>query len=197
MAINKECSFVLEDDHDSSFCTLLYTLKRLQVVMNSAEYPPFNLKAKQVSCLDNLLLGRDVIAVLPTGFGKSFLFLALSDLFPPKKYGLNNIVIVISPLNSIMEDQINTLKLRGISADVLRVRNSDDFDTTAASLFPSDEDEPQYRIPDNVAKGEVKILFCHPEAILSKEGRHLMKSEEYQKRVVAWVIDEAHCIKIW
>ena len=79
----------------SSTCIfpLLYTLKRLQVVMNSAEYPPFNLKAKQVSCLDNLLVGREVIAVLPTGFGKSLLFHALSDLCPLKKSGLNNILI--------------------------------------------------------------------------------------------------------
>ena len=44
--------------------------------------------------------------------------------------------------------------------------------------------------------GQVKILFCHPEAILNNEGRTLMTSVQYQKRVVAWVVDEAHCVKI-
>jgi superfamily II DNA helicase RecQ len=49
--------------------------------------------------------------------------------------------------------------------------------------------DTECQIPDKILNGEYKILFCHPEAILSKEGRQLMKYDEYQKRVAAWVID--------
>lgn len=45
--------------------------------------------------------------------------------------------------------------------------------------------------------GLAKIVFCHPEAVLSEEGRRLMKSDIYQNNVVACVVDEAHCIDMW
>ncbi len=172
-----------------------YVLKRIHHVMNNATFPSFNLKAKQVSCLESLLLKQDVIAVFPTGYGKSFIFHALPDLFPQKMTGFENIVIVVCPLNSIVKDQIDVLMSRGISADVLRI--SENVGTHSLTLFNSVNVETECQIPDKILNGEYKILFCHPEAILSKEGRQLMKSNEYQKRVAAWVIDEAHCIKIW
>jgi hypothetical protein len=91
-----------------------YVLKRIHHVMNNATFPSFNLKAKQVSCLESLLLKQDVIAVFPTGYGKSFIFHALPDLFPQKMTGFENIVMVVCPLNSIVKDQINVLMSRGI-----------------------------------------------------------------------------------
>ena len=84
---------------------------------------------------------------------------------------------------------------RGISADVLRI--SENVGTQSLTLVNSVNVETECQIPDKILNGEYKISFCNPEAILSKEGRQLMKSNEYQKRVAAWVIDEAHCIKIW
>lgn len=175
--------------------------KRLHVVMNNANFPDFNLKPKQVFCLENLFLGKDVIAVLPTGFGKSYLFHALPDLFPEKLPGANNIVLVLCPLNSILEDQITVLTSQGIAADVLRV-GTEGLESVPASLFDINEvknrdADGNNTLSDNVSEARIKILLCHPEAILSNEGRNLMKSECYQKRVVAWVVDEAHCIKIW
>lgn len=174
-----------------------YVLKRIHNVMNNANFPSFNLKAKQVICLESLLMKQDVIAVFPTGYGKSFIFHVLPDLFPQKVQGLNNIVIVVCPLNSIVKDQIDVLLTRGISADVLRTSQDENMDRQTTALFNSENVEPGSQTSDMILNGANKILFCHPEAILSKEGRQLMKSEEYQKRVVAWVIDEAHCIKIW
>ena len=84
-----------------------YVLNRIHHVMNNVEFPSFNLKAKQVICLEYLLKKRDVIGVFPTGYGKSFIFHVLPDLFPQKVPGLNNIVIVVCPLNSIVKDQID------------------------------------------------------------------------------------------
>ena len=177
--------------------TISIFLKILSI-MQSVHFPTFNSKAKQVSCLESLLLNQDVIAVFPTGYGKSFIFHALPNLFPQKMTGCENIVIVVCPLNSIVKDQINVLASRGISAGVLRT--SVNVDTQSVTLFNDSvtcNAETNCQIPDKILNGEYKILFCHPEAILSKEGRRLMKSNEYQKRMAAWVIDEAHCIKIW
>ena len=66
-----------------------------------------------------MLKSLDVIAILPTGFGKSLLFQLLPDLFPVN--GDKNIVLVVCPLNSIIEDQLKVLNDRGVSADVLQV----------------------------------------------------------------------------
>ena len=174
-----------------------YVLNRIHHVMNNVEFPSFNLKAKQVICLEYLLKKRDVIGVFPTGYGKSFIFHVLPDLFPQKVPGLNNIVIVVCPLNSIVKDQIDVLLSRGISAEVLRVSQDNNMDRHTPSLFDFENVELECEISDTILSGANKIIFCHPEAILSDQGRKLMKSEQYQQRVVAWVIDEAHCIKIW
>lgn len=48
-----------------------------------------------------------------------------------------------------------------------------------------------------VIDGMVKLLFAHPEALLSTFGRKLLSSKLYQDNVVACVIDEAHCVEIW
>ena len=66
-----------------------------------------------------ILQGQDVIGVLPTGFGKSMLFHLLLHFIPVKK--TKNIVIVVCPLNSIIEDQLKVLKARGITANVLQL----------------------------------------------------------------------------
>lgn len=57
--------------------------------------------------------------------------------------------------------------------------------------------ESSLLIPKNVVSGNLNILFSHPEAFLSIKGRSLLKLDTYQSRIVACVIDEAHCIKMW
>ena len=118
-------------------------------------------------------------------------------MFPQKAPGLNNIVIVVCPLNFIVKHQIDVLLSRGISAHVLRVSQDEKMDRQTPILFDFENVELECHILDTTLSGANKILFSHPEAIMSKEGRKLMKSEQYQQQVVAWVIDEAHCIKIW
>ena len=50
---------------------------------------------------------------------------------------------------------------------------------------------------EKIVNGDVQIVFAHPEALLSKEGRILMNSDVYKTNVVACVVDEAHCVEIW
>ena len=150
---------------------------------------------------------HDVIAVLPTGFGKSLLFQLLPDFLPVK--GEKNIVLVVCPLNSIIEDQLKVLKDRGVSADVLQLVSDDS--AGFESLFCSEKDDPaadrenstvaaelKLKSPsEKLLKGDIQIIFSHPEALLSKEGRELMKTQVFKRNVVACVVDEAHCVEIW
>ena len=83
----------------------------VQPALNVGDHPVYypllsNFKPCKVLCLEHLLSGQDVFAVFPTGYGKSILFQVLPDLFPQKVPGKYNIVLVICPLNSIIEDLI-------------------------------------------------------------------------------------------
>lgn len=57
--------------------------------------------------------------------------------------------------------------------------------------------DPSLKVSKEVLNGNVKIIFTHPEALLSTDGRKLMKTELFQKNVAACVVDEAHCVEIW
>ena len=59
-------------------------------------------------------------------------------------------------------------------------------------------DEVKLRYPtEKLLNGDTQLVFAHPEALLCKEGRTLMKSQVFQKNVVACVVDEAHCVEMW
>ena len=82
------------------------------------------MKPKQVKCLEAIYFGRDVVAVLPTGYGKSLIFHLLPSLFYDKLTSLrsasNNhaVVIVVSPLNALIENQIQRSYQGNIKAGI-------------------------------------------------------------------------------
>ena len=93
--------------------------RRVRFSINNSNYPSLNLKPLQMKCFEYMLKGQDVIGVLPTVFGKSMLFhFPTSFLFCKTT---KNIVIVVCPLNSIIDDQLKVLKARRITADVVQV----------------------------------------------------------------------------
>ena len=81
---------------------LRYTFSKERNILWRKITITFRLKVKQMTCLYDLLFGRDVLAILPTGFGKSIIFHLLPDFLSLKNK--NNIVIVVSPLNSCAKD---------------------------------------------------------------------------------------------
>ena len=101
--------------HEDMLC--LDVFKRLEVALSRSKVSSICFKPQQVQCFEYLLKGLDVVAVLPTGFGKSLVFQLLPYFLPTKSQ--RNIVIVICPLFSIIEDQIKVLKSMGITAGVL------------------------------------------------------------------------------
>ena len=79
-----------------------------------------------------------MLSILPTGFGKSLEFQRLPDFLPVKS--CQNIVIVVCPLTSIIEDQISPLKLIGIPADILPIMKENSSLYNADGLFERKED---------------------------------------------------------
>ena len=169
--------------------------RKLSDIQSKMDLKSIHFKPKQIICWDYLLAGNDVIGVLPTGYGKSLIYQLLPYLFPSTK---KNIIIVISPLNSIIEDQIKSLKSIGIEAGTIKIQ--DPLYSNPKLLVGEDDDDTCKSIAvfsDRVMNGLAPIVFCHPEAALSEEGRKLWRKKVYQTNVVALVVDEVHCVHEW
>ena len=119
----------------------------------------------------------------------------MSDYLSGK--GNKSIAIVISPLNALIEDQISNLNTRGIKTGVLQASQRVIEDDKKELLDSEDEGDlrdnkttSNYDIAENetlhsIQKGEIRLLFTHPEAFIScKDGRKLFQSDLYQERVM-------------
>lgn len=125
----------------------------------------------QYEIISNILRGRDSFCILPTGAGKSICYQIPALMF-------NGITIVISPLISLMKDQVDNLNSNGINA---RYINS------TQKLEVSDE------IIELCKKGEVKLLYIAPE----KLENEFFKRKLRLLNISQIAIDEAHCVSMW
>ena len=125
--------------------------------------------------VEAILEGRDCLAVLPTGAGKSLCY----QLPALVRQGL---VLVISPLVSLMEDQVQHLQRRGIAAACLH-----------RGLDPDRRRDLLNRLRDN----RLRLLYLAPERLQAEAARRLLEEIHDQGRLVAVAIDEAHCISAW
>ncbi len=153
--------------------------------------PDLVLKRKQLEAVRALVQRkRDVLAVLPTGYGKSLIYQLLPNMFDFLVGKKCSIAIVVSPLTALMIDQVEKMKELGQSAAIIQ-----------AKITEADDEirfEVQGDSVDNVLCGRVGILFAHPETLVSgKSCRKMLLSDVYQKNVVCVVADEAHCIVDW
>ena len=141
----------------------LYILK---TVFGYDEFRPL-----QAKIIDNILARKDVSVVMPTGGGKSLCYQIPALVF-------DGLTIVISPLISLMKDQVEQLLQLGVSATVLN-----------SSLSAVD-----YRHSVELVKSKTaKLLYLAPEALLKPNMLELLASV----RVACLAIDEAHCISQW
>jgi len=128
-------------------------------------------KKGQKEVISKILDGQSAAAIFPTGAGKSLCYQLPAMLLPA-------MTLVVSPLLSLMKDQLDFLTARGIPAARL--------DSTL------DRDETR-RIFDAARKGELKILMISVERFKNERFRHHLKN----MAVSLLVIDEAHCISEW
>ena len=166
------------------------------------------LKPEQNLCLETLLSGRDVLAILPTGFGKSLIY----QLFPfvmSLKHGIplastDYFMLVITPLNSIMTDQCSSLAKQGIKSCAIDFTCSQaETYTLSDSGSDSDDDESTGHISSKVPLSEIErglfqVVYAHPEALLkSRRGAEFMARVAEGGRLVGIAVDEAHMILEW
>ena len=139
-----------------------------------------SLKNEQETALLAFLRGYDVFVSLPTGYGKSLCYAALPAAFDILKTGRSkSIVIAVSPLIALMKDQVSALSAKGLAVGCV---TSESSDTELA----------------HVRNGHYQLVFFSPEALLGvRRWRQMLQGELYSQRIVAFVVDEAHCVKKW
>ena len=132
-------------------------------------YTKFRLRQEEI--INQIILKKDTLALLPTGGGKSLCYQIYSIINP-------GICIVISPLISLMNDQVSFLKSKGIKSLFI-----------SSSISNIDLD----RSLNNCLFGNVKLLYLSPEMIQNKVVLDKIK----KMNVNLLVVDEAHCISEW
>ncbi len=128
-------------------------------------------RSLQAKIIQNVLDKRDSLAVMPTGSGKSLCYQLPALMFP-------GLTVVVSPLISLMEDQVAQLREAGVTAVYLNSTLS-----YQEYLYTTNQ----------IRSGAVKLLYVAPETLLRPETLNLLQ----QIRVDCLTIDEAHCISEW
>lgn len=128
-------------------------------------------RLEQLNIINSILDGEDTLAIMPTGGGKSMCY-QVPALF------LDGITIVISPLISLMSDQVANLANNGVGACFLN-----------SNQGPDERDEARARILSN----EVKLIYVSPEGILSGGIVNFLQG----LNISLIAVDEAHCVSQW
>lgn len=143
--------------------------KLLKILKETFGYTSFRFEQQRI--INAVLDGKDTLAIMPTGGGKSLCYQI------PALY-LDGVTLIISPLISLMQDQVMNLKETGVKAVFLN-----------SSLSYQESQKAK----EKIKKGSVKIVYVSPEGILSP---HLLEFFK-QVDVSLIAIDEAHCVSQW
>ena len=140
------------------------------------EFRIFDGVPMQQQAVESAIRGESLLTIFPTGGGKSLTFQLPALMAGRNTHGLT---VVISPLQSLMKDQVDNLAARGISNAV----------TINGLLDPIE----RANAIEQVADGTANMLYIAPEMLRSKTIERLLTG----RNVVRFVIDEAHCFSAW
>ena len=129
-----------------------------------------NFRPLQEEIITRTTEGKDSFVLMPTGGGKSICFQIPALVF-------KGITIVVSPLISLMKDQVQALKANGIKADFFN-----------SSISPKEENE----VINKAINGDIQLLYLSPEKLIAVRNTWL---KQLDIKLVA--IDEAHCVSMW
>jgi ATP-dependent DNA helicase RecQ len=155
-----------------------FTKKELDTMMDNVEnvvlpklFGHSQFKPGQHYVIGKVLSGESCLAILPTGAGKSLLYMLPSQL-------LDGITLVVSPLLALMRDQVEALRQEGIEAVRL------DSSMTREEILHATQE---------ILSGRVKVLYVTPERFNNESFNKLIA----KVKVAMFVVDEAHCISEW
>ena len=143
------------------------TIRRLLHTVFGIEH----LRDGQQRVIDSVLDGKDTLAIMPTGSGKSLCYQIPARI-------LDGMTVVVSPLISLMKDQLEKLGELGIRAEQVNSSLSAEEERTALAA---------------IREGRCEIVFCTPERLTMPEFVDVLKAV----KIALVVIDEAHCISQW
>ena len=161
----------------------------LAYAMRKLNFDIDKLRDGQKTALNSFIEGHDTFVVLPTGYGKSIVYQAAPFIDDFRKHRSQcqctsdshvqqrSIAIVISPLVSLMSDQVKKMRERGIAAINL-----------ATTKTAQERRE--------LADGKFSIVYATPESLL-KAGTGLLSTQLYRDNVCGVFIDEGHCVAKW
>lgn len=142
-----------------------------QILKSVFGYDKFRPGQKEI--IQNILDGRDTLAVMPTGGGKSLCYQIPALIF-------DGITVVVSPLISLMQDQVGALLENGVDAVFLNsTLNLEEYKKTVR----------------DIKSGRAKLLYLSPEALATERVKSILSEADVPVSCVT--IDEAHCISEW
>ena len=143
--------------------------KAFDVLNNTFGYSSYRYEQEKI--INSVLSGNHTLAIMPTGAGKSLCY-QIPAIISSKK------TVVISPLISLMDDQVSALKECGVQA--AKIHSDMTYDERSSSW-------------NNFKNGKEKIIYLSPEKIMSEDFLNQLKTLD----IGLFVIDEIHCVSKW
>lgn len=160
-----------------AYCNQAFDIHRgLKKFFGFSSYRTYNNQPLQENAVQAAIEGKSILAVFPTGGGKSITFQVPALMSGELAKGLT---VIISPLQSLMKDQVDNLRKNNITEAV----------TINGLLDPIERAKSFERVED----GSASILYISPESLRSKTIERLLLN----RKIVRFVIDEAHCFSSW